>query len=251
MHRLDGKTALVTGGGRGIGRAVARRLAQEGAEVVIHFGSNREAAEETAAQIRRLGGSATVIRARFAEGEPAEAASALWAAFDEVHDRVDVLVNSAGAASSRGTIEQVTPAELQGLLAVNAIAPFFVTQQALPRLRDGGRIINVSAHLTRGAWQPDLVAYAMSKATIDALTATLAKQLGPRGITVNAVAPGVVDTDMNSAWLHAARELVAGLSPLGRVAEPEDIADVIAFLATDDARWITGQRVDTSGGALL
>ncbi|MFI6577401.1 SDR family oxidoreductase [Nocardiopsis sp. NPDC050513] len=251
MGRLRGRTALVTGGGRGIGRAVSRRLAAEGARVVVHYGGARAAAEETVAEITSVGGDAVAIAARFGDDAPEDEAEALWTAVDKAVDGVDVLVNNAGVADVRGTIEDTTPDGLRRMLALNTVAPFFVTRAGLSRLRDGGRIVNVSTHLTRGAAQPDLIAYAMSKGAVDVFTATLAKQLGPRGITVNAVAPGVVDTDMNAAWLDGARATVAAFSPLGRVAEPADVSDIVAFLASDDSRWVTGQRIDASGGALL
>lgn len=148
---------------------------------------------------------------------------------------------------------EVTEAELDEVLAVNTKAPFFVVQHGLSRLRDGGRVVNVSTSLTHGSRNPDLLAYSMSKAAIDAFTAVLAKHLGPRGVTVNAVGPGATATDMNAARLATpeGREAIASRSPLGRVAQPEDVADVVAFLASDDARWVTGQWIDVSGGALL
>jgi 3-oxoacyl-[acyl-carrier protein] reductase len=248
---LSGKTALVTGGGRGIGREISRRLAAAGAHVVVHYGFNREAATATATTIEESGGQAHVLGAVLGGPDVEQEAAALWEGFDAIADRLDILVNNAGIADGRGTIDTVDADSLTRLIAVNTLAPFFVTKLALPRISDGGRIINVSTHLTRGAAQPDLIGYAMTKGAIDVFTAVLGKQLGERGITVNAVAPGVVDTDMNAAWLGPAREMVAGLSPLGRVAEPSDIGDVVGFLASDDSRWITGQRIDTSGGSLL
>ncbi|WP_033437874.1 SDR family oxidoreductase [Saccharothrix sp. NRRL B-16314] len=249
--RLDNRTALVTGGGRGIGRAVSQRLAAEGARVLIHYGRDADAAEATAAAVREAGGQAETLGVPLGEADPEQEAAELWRQVDALVDGVDVLVNNAGIADVRGTIDAIDPAGLNRLWAVNTVAPFFITKHALGRVRDGGRIVNVSAHLTRGATQPDLIAYTMTKAAIDAFTAALAKQLGARGITVNAVAPGVVDTDMNAAWLGYARDMVAGLSPLGRVADATDVADVVAFLASDDSRWVTGQHVDASGGALL
>ena len=247
---LSGKTALVTGGGRGIGQAISRRLAAEGAHVVVHYGSNQVAAQATAMAIQEAGGRADTLGAPLG-GDIGQEAAALWEKFDAITDQLDILVNNAGIADGRGTIDSVEINTLTRLMTVNTLAPFVVTKLALPRLNDGGRVVNVSSHLTRGAAQPDLIGYAMTKGAIDVFTATLAKQLGDRGVTVNAVAPGVVDTDMNAAWLDYARDMVAGLSPLGRVAQPSDIGDVVAFLASDDSRWITGQHLDTSGGALL
>lgn len=252
MGRLTDRTAVVTGGGRGIGRAVSERLAREGARVLVHYGRRREEAQAVVDRITDSGGVASVLGLHLGQGDPAVEAEELWAQVDRLTDGVDVLVNNAGVADPRGTLEETTPEGLQRLLRLNVLAPFFVTRAGLRRLRGGGSVINLSTHLTRGAAQPDLIGYAMSKGAIDVFTATLAAQLGPRGIRVNAVAPGVVDTDMNSDWLRGpAREMVAGLSPLGRVAQPEDVGDTVAFLASDDARWVTGQRIDASGGALL
>lgn len=249
--RLNGRTAMVTGGGRGIGAAISARLAADGAQVLVHYGTDADAAGETATAIRAAGGQASTIGTRFGQGNPQEEAADLWQRVDAVASGIDILVNNAGIADPRGPIETIEPAGLERLWAVNAVAPFFLTQQGLARIADGGRIVNLSTHLTAGAAQPDLIAYTMTKAAIDAFTAALAKQLGPRGITVNAVAPGPVDTQMNAAWLDGAREMVAGLSPLGRVAEAAEVADIVAFLASEDSRWVTGQHIDASGGALL
>jgi NAD(P)-dependent dehydrogenase (short-subunit alcohol dehydrogenase family) len=250
MVSLEGKTALITGAGRGIGRAIALRLAADGARVAVHYGSSEDGARRVVEEIEAEGGSAFTVRATL--GEPGDAA-ALWSAFDEHADGVDVLVNNAGILGGRVAFPDVEEADYDRVFAVNTRAPFFVAQQALSRLRDHGRIVNVSTRFTHGARNPDLMAYAMSKAAIDAFTSTLAKLLGPRGITVNAVGPGATATDMNAARLATpeGREAMAALSPLHRVAEPSDIADVVAFLASDDARWVTGQWIDASGGSLL
>ncbi|MGA5561365.1 SDR family oxidoreductase [Streptomyces platensis] len=257
MSALSGKTALVTGGSRGIGRAISERLAREGARVGAHYGRDATAAKETVSAIEATGGEAFALQAEL--GVPGDA-EALWVAFDAQAEGLDILVNNAGINKAvDGTlkrIDAVTSEDFDTLFAVNTKAPFFITQQALPRLRDGGRIINTSTGLTRGAAKPELIAYAMAKGAIDVFTSTLAKDLGPRGITVNAVAPGAVNTDMNAGWLRgeanaAARQRVSGISPLGRIADPTDIGDIVAFLASDDSRWVTGQWIDATGGALL
>ncbi|MGW1074339.1 SDR family NAD(P)-dependent oxidoreductase [Streptomyces sp. NPDC002537] len=250
MSTLNGRTALVTGGSRGIGRAIAERLAREGATVAVHYGRDEAAALQTVKGIEAAGGRAFPIRAELGvEGD----AEALWAAFDEHAEGLDVLVNNAGISGPRGPVDAVTREGFDQVFAVNAAAPFFVTRLGLERLRDGGRIVNVSTGLTRGARMPDLVPYTMAKGALDAFTATLAKALGGRGITVNAVAPGIVDTDINAGWLRhpEAWAQAAAMSPLGRVGEPRDIADIVAFLASDDSRWITGQWLDATGGGLL
>jgi NAD(P)-dependent dehydrogenase (short-subunit alcohol dehydrogenase family) len=250
MSTLTGKTAVVTGGGRGIGRAIAQRLAADGARVGVHFGTRAEAAEQTVHQIREAGGSAFSFGAKL--GEPGDA-ERLWTAFDEHAEGVDILVNNAGILGSRTSFTDLTREAYENVFAVNTTAPVFVAQQGLSRLRDGGRIVNLSTRFTHGMRIPELLTYAMSKAAIDAFTATLAKDLAPRGITVNAVGPGSVDTDMNAARLATpeGRAAVAAQSPFNRVAQPEDIADIVAFLASEDARWVTGQWIDATGGSML
>ncbi|WP_129842414.1 SDR family oxidoreductase [Streptomyces sp. RFCAC02] len=247
-----GRTALVTGGSRGIGRAVSERLARDGFRVAVHYGSDAASAEETVAVIEKNGGQAFTVRARL--GEPGDA-RALWEAFDEQADGVDVVVNNAGVTDGRRGIAGTDEAEFDRVFAINAKAPFFILREGLSRLRDGGRVVNLSTGLTRRAgMKPEIVAYTMSKGAIDQLTVALAKELGPRGITVNAVAPGAIDTDMNAGWLRAdpaARAATAAASPLGRVAIPQDVADIVGFLASDDSRWVTGQWIDAAGGALL
>ncbi|GIJ25828.1 short-chain dehydrogenase [Micromonospora qiuiae] len=250
MATLDGKTALVTGGGRGIGRAIALRLATDGARVAVHYGASADAATEVVELIRARGGDAFALQAQL--GVPGDAA-ALWSAFERHADGVDIIVNNAGALGAREPFEDVTEAGFDDVFAINTKAPFFIVQQGLTRLRDAGRIVNVSTSFTHGSRNPDLLAYSMSKAAIDAFTGALAKHLGPRGITVNAVGPGATATDMNAARLATpeGRDAIASRSPLNRVAEPQDIADIVAFLASPDARWVTGQWIDATGGALL
>lgn len=249
--KLAGKTALVTGGSRGIGRGIAERLGRDGARVAVHFGSNETAAKETVSAIEAAGGSAFAIGAEL--GVPGDAQS-LWEAFDAHADGVDILVNNAGIGTSR-PFADTDEAEYDKLFAVNAKAPFFITQLGERRLRDGGRIINISSGLSQAAVMPEIMTYAMTKGALDVFTRNLSKVLGARGITVNSVAPGIVDTDINAAWLRGDKnkEAWAGaaeMSALGRVGTPADIADAVAFLASDDGRWITGQWIDATGGSL-
>ncbi|MCX4571284.1 SDR family NAD(P)-dependent oxidoreductase [Streptomyces albogriseolus] len=255
MGALTGRTALVTGGSRGIGRAIAERLAADGATVAVHYGRNAAAADEVVEGIRAKGGTAFTVHAELGvEGDVAT----LWESFDRqvrqhaTSTGLDILVNNAGV-TPRGEIDETTAEAFEEAVAVNMRAPFFLTQQGLKRLRDGGRIVNVSSGATRIALT-NIIAYAMTKGAIDAFNLTLAKALGPRGITVNSVAPGIIDTDINASWLRgneAAERSAAELSALGRVGRPEDVADVVAFLASDDARWVTGQVLDATGGSQL
>jgi NAD(P)-dependent dehydrogenase (short-subunit alcohol dehydrogenase family) len=250
MSVLLGKTALVTGAGRGIGRAIALRLAADGAHVGVHYGTSAAAAETTVSQIRDAGGRAFALGVPL--GEPG-AAERVWQGFGEHADGVDILVNNAGTLGGRIPFADVRESLYDEVFEVNTKAVFFLTQHGLSRLRDNGRVINVSTRFTHGARNPELMTYAMSKAAVDALTATLAKDLAPRGITVNAVGPGATNTDMNAERVatEEGRASLAALSPLNRLAQPEDVADVVAFLASDDARWVTGQWIDVSGGSLL
>jgi NAD(P)-dependent dehydrogenase (short-subunit alcohol dehydrogenase family) len=249
MGRLTGKVALVTGGSRGIGRAIALRLAADGAVVAVHYGSNAEAAARTVAEIEAAGGRAVALRAEL--GVPGDAET-LWKGFDEVlgGDGLDILVNNAGI-TLYGRIGDIGETDFDRVFAVNARAPFFIIRQGLERMRDGGRIINISSGATRIAY-PMTTAYSMTKGALDVLTHTLAIDLGPRGITVNAVAPGIVGTDMND-WLEdpAEHAKAAAFSAFNRIGETGDIADIVAFVASDDARWITGQYIDATGGSLL
>lgn len=249
MGALTGKTALVTGGSRGIGRGIAERLGRDGARVAVHYGTNETAAKETVAAIEEAGGEAFAIGQELGvQGD----AAALWERFDVLADGLDILVNNAGIGSSRpfATIDE---AEYDRVFAVNTKAAFFLAQRGAERLRDGGRIINISTGLSHAAIMPELIAYAMSKSALDTFTRYLSKVLGGRGITVNAVAPGIVDTDVNADWLRGNEEAWAGaaaLSTLGKVGTPADIADVVAFLASHDGRWVTGQWIDATGGSI-
>ncbi|WP_406297169.1 SDR family oxidoreductase [Embleya sp. NBC_00888] len=255
MTPLLGKIALVTGGSRGIGKAVARRLAADGALVAVHYGSNTIAATHTVREIVADGGRAFPVRAEL--GVPGDVEclfAALTAGLREHTDgepALDILVNNAAIGDS-GALETETPESFDRVFAVNVRAPFFIIQRALPLLRDHGRIINISSAVTRIAL-PEIT-YAMSKGALETLGRTLANQVGDRGITVNTVAPGPTETDRIAAWLRGdpnIAALIAGGQAIPRVGQPTDIADPVAFLASEPARWITGQTLDTSGGSFL
>ncbi|MFG1958951.1 SDR family oxidoreductase [Nonomuraea sp. NPDC049028] len=252
---LEGKVALVTGGSRGIGRAIAERLARDGAAVGVAYARDETAAGETVERIRKNGGLAFALRAEL--GRPGDARR-LWAAFDAAgkdhasDGKLDIIVNNAGIGRS-AALASLTEDGFDEIFAVNVRAPFFIVQQGLSRLRDGGRIINISSGAARLA-MPEIIAYGATKGALDTFTLNLAKELGPRGITVNSVAPGIIDTDVNAAWLRGnpqAEAHAAALAALGRVGQPEDVADIVAFLASNDARWVTGRVIDATGGAGL
>ncbi len=254
MQRLDGKVALVTGASRGYGRAIAERLARDGAFVVVHHATNADAARQTVTAIHAAGGGAISLAAPL-DGSPA-GIDALFLRLDRElsaargSSTVDILVNNA-AISPRGTIEETTEALFDEVMNVDAKAPFFMIQKVLPRMPDGGRIVNISSQTSLIAF-PGVAAYTMAKGALDRLTLVAAKHLAPRGITVNAVLPGVADTDMNASWLRGNPESFAAASVFSafkRVADVTDIADIVAFLASYDARWITGQLIDGGGGS--
>ncbi|MGV9599212.1 SDR family oxidoreductase [Streptosporangium sandarakinum] len=243
------RTALVTGASRGIGRAIALRLGRDGVRVAVHYGRDEVAAKETVEAITGAGGQAFAVRAEL--GVPGDV-DTLFAALEPEIDGLDILVNNAGTNASV-PIEELTPELYDKVYAVNVKAPLFIIQRALPLMRDGGRIVNISSGVTRIAF-PEGIAYAGTKGALEVMGRALAKQLGPRGITVNSVAPGFVDTDINADWLRGnpeAEAYAAGRAALGRVGTPEDIADVVAFVASADARWVTGSTLDATGGADL
>lgn len=254
MGRLTDKTALVTGSSRGIGRAVARRLAEEGALVAVHYATDEDAARQTVELIEGDGGRAFAVRAEL--GVPGDVHELFLGVEQGLKERIgeaalDIVVNNAGVTTPAGVQpEDVTPEEFDRLFAVNAKAPFFIVQRALPLLREGGRVINISSGLTRFA-SPDQVAYAMTKGAIEQLSLHFARHLAPRGITVNSVAPGITNNGSALFDIPEAVEQMAQLSAFKRVGEAVDVADVVTFLASDEARWVTGAFIDASGGTLL
>ncbi|MEU9354681.1 SDR family oxidoreductase [Streptomyces griseoloalbus] len=253
VDRLTDKTALVTGSSRGIGRATAVNLAREGALVAVHYTANEEAARETVALIEKEGGAAFAVRAELGvPGDVHELFLGLEQGLKERigESRLDILVNNAGVTTTGQSFEELTPEDFDRYMAVNARAPYFIVQRALQLMPDGGRIVNISSGLTRTA-NPDQLAYAMTKGAVEQLTLHLARHLAPRGITVNTVAPGITNNGGAVFDIPEAVEAMAQLSAFKRVGEADDVADVVTFLATHEARWITGAFVDATGGTLL
>ena len=248
MTTLSGKTALVTGASRGIGRASALALAKAGAQVLVHYGSGAKEAEAVVAQIRQAGSRADAIAADLAAPDgPHRLARQVRAI---VGDRLDILVANAGI-SKAAPIEETTVEDFDKLFAVNVRAPFFLVQQLLPILSNGSSIVFVSS-LAAQAVVGTIPAYAATKGAIDTMVKHFASLLGGRGIRVNAVAPGVVATDMsNFTKTDAGRDLALGMQAFKRLAQPDDIGGVVAFLACDDARWITGAAIHVDGGSKL
>jgi 3-oxoacyl-[acyl-carrier protein] reductase len=256
MTTLNGKTALVTGASRGIGRATALALSAAGVRVLVHYGKSQTDADSLVDLIRRSGGKADAVGADLSGPE---AAAELAAKVRELAGgRLDIFVANAGI-SKAGRIEDHTVEEFDNLFATNVRAPFFLVQQLLPLFGEGSSIIvttSLAARVSPGApgqpGAPSLPAYAATKGALDTLVRHWAAQLGTRGIRVNAVAPGVIETDMsNFTKTETGRNLALSMQSLKRIGKPEDVADVIVFLASDGARWITGASIPVDGGSKL
>ncbi|MFG6197021.1 SDR family NAD(P)-dependent oxidoreductase [Nonomuraea sp. JJY05] len=251
--KLRGKTALVTGSSRGVGRATARGLAREGALVAVHYGGDEQAAQETVDLIEKDGGRAFAVGAELGTpGAVDQLFHRLEAGLREHTDDtvLDILVNNAAATFAGDAPEEVSTEQLDKIFEVNAKAPFLILQRALGLIPERGRIINISSAVTRIAMPPQVV-YAMSKGALDQLTLHFARHLAPRGITVNSVLPGATDNGSVAFQMPEIREPMSQLSAFKRLGEPADVADVVVFLATDQARWVTGSSLDATGGSLL
>ncbi|HEY5067113.1 MAG TPA: SDR family oxidoreductase [Xanthobacteraceae bacterium] len=248
MTTLANKTALVTGASRGMGRAIALALGAAGARVIVHYGRNAAEAKAVVDQIRASGGEADAVATDLAAPDGAHMLAA--EVRNLVDGRLDILVSNAGI-SSASTIETMSVKEFDSLFAVNVRAPYFLVQQLLPIMSDGGAIVFVSSLGARAA-VGTLAAYASTKGAINTLVKYFAAALGPRGIRVNAVAPGVIDTDMsNFTKTEAGRTTVMGMQSLKRIGQPDDVASVVEFLASGAARWITGDIIAVDGGSKL
>jgi 3-oxoacyl-[acyl-carrier protein] reductase len=243
MGRLEGRVAIVTGASRGIGRG----LADDGAAVVVNYSRSEAAAGAVVESIAKRGGRAAAVRADV--GRPDEVRR-LFRESERLFGRIDIVVNNAAVALVK-PIAETSETDFESVFAVNALGPFVAMQEAAKVLPDGGRIVNVSSGATTVGFAGHSV-YCASKAALEQLTLVCANELGPRGIAVNSVLVGPTETDMlNSLGEGAAafKEALRQRTPMGRIGEPRDIADVVAFLASDDARWVTGQGIRVDGGA--
>ncbi len=244
--KLSDRIAVVTGGSRGIGAAVARRLARDGATVAVVYRADRAAADSVVAGIRTAGGQAAAFQADVSDEKSAQA---MITNVVETYGRIDILINAAGIFGG-AQLGEITRDEFQEQFLVNAWSVVATTQAAVPHFpKTGGYIVNVSSNLVQGP-RPGTVVYSASKAAVEVLTHGFARELGPRQIHVNAVAPAVTRTDMTAGLPTDYRASETAATPLGRLAEPDDIADAVAFLASDDARWITGRTILTDGGRM-
>jgi len=242
---LEGKVAIVTGASRGIGRAIAERLACEGASVVVNHRASAGQAADVVAAIEGAGGRAVALPADM--GVVADVRRLVNITLERF-GRLDILVNNAGVGN-RTAMAEMTEKEFDWTLAVNARGPFFVIQAAVPRMSDGGRIINISSCGTHIAQVTGLLAvYQMSKGALEQLARCYMKELGARGITINSVLPGFVETELASDTPAAYKEALVQRTALRRLGTPEDIAEVVWFLASDAGRWVTGETIQVSGG---
>jgi 3-oxoacyl-[acyl-carrier protein] reductase len=247
MHKLEDKVAIVTGASKGIGASIARQLASEGAAVVVNYASSKEDADRVVAEIRRNGGKAVAVQANV--GKQAEV-ERLFAETKKAFGRLDILVNNAGIYEF-SPLEDVTEDHFRKQFDVNVLGPLLASREAVKRFgADGGSIINISSSASTLTPANSSV-YSATKAALDAITRTLAKELGPRNIRVNAINPGMVDTEgVRAAGFDESdfRKEIEARTPLGRIGQTQDIAPAAVFLASGDAGWITGETLLVAGG---
>ncbi|WP_144114088.1 glucose 1-dehydrogenase [Paraburkholderia sp. BCC1886] len=246
MSKLTGKVAVVTGGSKGIGAAVAKALAAEGASVVVNYASSKAGADAVVAAITAAGGKATAVG-----GDVSKAADAqgIIEAAVETYGRLDILVNNSGVYEF-APVGDITEEHFHRQFNVNVLGLLLTTQAAVKHLGEGGSIVNVSSVVSR-VTPPNAAVYTATKGAVDALTGSLARELGPRKIRVNSVNPGMIETEgaQSAGIIGSEMETqVLATTPLGRIGQPDDIADVVTFLASDDSRWITGESLIASGG---
>lgn len=244
MASLTGKVAIVTGGSRGIGRAIAERLGQDGASVVVNYKAEADKAKEVVSAVEARGGQALAVQADMSQ------VADIRRLFQETVDhfgQLDILVANAGVAVYK-PLADVTEEEFDATFALNTRGTFFTLQEAARRMADGGRIVSISTGATVSG-VANASFYAGSKAAVELFTKALAKEIGGRGITVNVVSPGFTDTDMLASNPQF-KEKGIEMSPLGRLGQPADVADVVAFLVSEEARWLTGQNIQAGGGVV-
>lgn len=245
MTRLDVKVALVTGASGAIGRAIAIKLASQGAAIAAHYGSNVKAADETARLVAATGSEAKTFKANIADIAEIRA---MFSGIDDAFGRLDILINNAGFGIQRN-ISEITEDDYENTFAVNVKGYLFCIQEAGKRIGEGGRIVNISSVLAELS-HPGTALYAATRSAARVFARIAAQEFGPKDITVNSVSPGPVEPGMFQDTSETVKQRARALSPFNRVGSPEDIADIVAFLVSDQARWITGQDIVAAGGAV-
>jgi len=246
MNKLKGKVAVVTGASKGIGAAVAKALAAEGASVVVNYASSKQGADAVVAEIGKAGGKAVAVKGDVSK---AVEAKAIVDAAVEHFGRLDVLVNNSGVYEFK-PLEDITEEHFRQEFDINVLGLLLTTQAAAKHLGEGGSIVNIGSLVTRIS-PPASAVYTGTKGAVDAITGVLARELGPRGIRVNTVSPGMVETEGTHAAGFIGSEFAANAAaqtPLGRIGQPQDIASIVTFLASDDSHWLTGEQLYASGG---
>lgn len=242
--KLKGKVALVTGSGRGLGRVIALRLAEEGADLVVHYSASRQGADEVVKEVEAKGGKAIAVQADVAKRSDV---NAMFEEVDRTFKHVDIVVNSAGV--SNGTpLADLKDEDVETLLGINIRGPLYITSEASKRMPEGGRVVNIASSLAEFPLAGASL-YGGSKAAMKAFTESWAKELGPRGITVNTVTPGATSPGMMETAPDGFREFFENASPFGRIGRAEEVAAVIAFLASPEASWVSGTHVLVNGAA--
>ncbi len=250
MKKLQNKVAIVSGGARDIGRAISVELAQQGAKVVINYFGSNEKAQETVAMITSNGGEAVAVKGDLTKS--ADADHLVAEACKAFEEKIDILVNNAGGIVARKTLGEMDEEFFNHVLQLNVTSTFLLTKAVVERMGKGGSIINIASQAGRDGGGPGAAAYATSKGAVMTFTRAMAKELGPKGIRVNALCPGMISTTFHDTFTKdEVRKNVAAGTPLGREGAPSEIASIISFLASDEAAFLTGVNLDSNGGLLF
>lgn len=248
--KLKNRVCVITGGGRDIGKSISLKLAKEGAKLVINYFGSQDQAEKTLAEVKALGAEAILVRGDM--GNPDEVKNLVAKTQEAFGEKIDILVNVAGGLVARKTIDEMDAEFFDFVVRLNLTSTFLLTKLVTPHMSEGGSIINFSSQAGRDGGGPGASAYATAKGAVMTFTRSMAKELGGRGIRVNSLCPGMISTTFHDTFTKdEARKNVAGATPLGREGSPDEVADVVAYLASDEASFLTGLNMDVNGGLLF